>query len=89
MDEASEAVLALKPVTFRYKKKIDPAGTSQFGLVADGSGKGKFRPSGARQRRQTLHRPLRRGQRDVAQRVSQRASQERGAGSDNHRTEGE
>jgi hypothetical protein len=35
MDEASEAVFALKPVTFRYKKDIDPAGTSQFGLVAE------------------------------------------------------
>jgi hypothetical protein len=35
MDEASEALFALKPVTFRYKKDIDPAGTSQFGLVAE------------------------------------------------------
>jgi hypothetical protein len=35
MEEASEAVLALKPVTFRYKKEIDPAGTTQFGLVAE------------------------------------------------------
>jgi Chaperone of endosialidase len=35
MDEASEAVFALKPVTFRYKKDIDPAGTSQFGLAAE------------------------------------------------------
>jgi Chaperone of endosialidase len=35
MDKASEAILALKPVTFRYKKEIDPAGTSQFGLVAE------------------------------------------------------
>jgi hypothetical protein len=35
MDKASEALLALKPVTFRYKKEIDPAGTSQFGLVAE------------------------------------------------------
>ena len=24
MDKASETVLALKPVTFRYKKEIDP-----------------------------------------------------------------
>jgi hypothetical protein len=24
MDKASEALLALKPVTFRYKKEIDP-----------------------------------------------------------------
>ena len=35
MDQASELVFALKPVIFRYKKEIDPAGTSQFGLVAE------------------------------------------------------
>jgi hypothetical protein len=35
MDKASEAILALKPVMFRYKKEIDPAGTQQFGLVAE------------------------------------------------------
>ena len=35
MEEASEALFALKPVTFRYKKEIDAAGTSQFGLVAE------------------------------------------------------
>jgi hypothetical protein len=35
MEKASEVVFALKPVAFRYKKEIDPAGTSQFGLVAE------------------------------------------------------
>ena len=35
MDKASEALFSLKPVTFRYKKEIDPAGTPQFGLVAE------------------------------------------------------
>jgi hypothetical protein len=35
MDKASEALLSLKPVTFRYKKEIDPAGRPQFGLVAE------------------------------------------------------
>jgi hypothetical protein len=35
MDKASEAILALRPVTFRYKKEIDAAGTSQFELVAE------------------------------------------------------
>jgi hypothetical protein len=35
MDKASEALFSLKPVSFRYKKDIDPAGTSQFGLVAE------------------------------------------------------
>ena len=35
MDKASEALLALKPVTFRYKKGIDPKGIPQFGLIAE------------------------------------------------------
>jgi hypothetical protein len=35
MNKASEAILALKPVTFRYKPEIDSTGTPQFGLVAE------------------------------------------------------
>jgi hypothetical protein len=35
MDKASEAILSLRPVTFRYKKNIDPKGAPQFGLVAE------------------------------------------------------
>src|SRR5262249_60466491 len=35
MDRASEAILALKPVTFRYKHELDPDGILQFGLVAE------------------------------------------------------
>jgi hypothetical protein len=35
MERASEALFALKPVTFRYKKQIDPVAISQFGLVAE------------------------------------------------------
>ena len=35
MDKASETILALKPVTFRYKHDLDPAGIPQFGLVAE------------------------------------------------------
>jgi hypothetical protein len=35
MDKASEAILALKPVTFHYKKELDPEGVPQFGLVAE------------------------------------------------------
>ena len=35
MDKASEAILSLRPVTFRYKKNIDPRGVPQFGLVAE------------------------------------------------------
>jgi Chaperone of endosialidase len=32
---ASEAILALNPVSFRYKKEIDPQGISQFGLIPE------------------------------------------------------
>lgn len=35
MDKASEAILALKPVTFRYKHEIDSKRIPQFGLVAE------------------------------------------------------
>ena len=35
MDKASEAILSLKPVTFRYKPDLDPDGIPQFGLVAE------------------------------------------------------
>ena len=35
MDKSSDAILALQPVTFRYKKELDPAGIPQFGLVAE------------------------------------------------------
>jgi hypothetical protein len=35
MDKASEAILALRPVTFRYKPELDPKGIRQFGLVAE------------------------------------------------------
>jgi Chaperone of endosialidase len=35
MERASEAIFALKPVTFHYKKEVDPEGIPQFGLVAE------------------------------------------------------
>jgi hypothetical protein len=35
MAKASEAILSLKPVTFRYKHDLDPDGIPQFGLVAE------------------------------------------------------
>src|SRR5207245_2090914 len=35
MDKASEAILALQPITFRYKHELDPEGIPQFGLVAE------------------------------------------------------
>jgi Chaperone of endosialidase len=35
MGNASEAILALQPVTFHYKRELDPQGIPQFGLVAE------------------------------------------------------
>ena len=35
MNKSSEVLLALKPVTFRYKKELDAGGAAQFGLVAE------------------------------------------------------
>jgi hypothetical protein len=35
MGDASETILALKPVTFRYKQELDPEGIPQFGLMAE------------------------------------------------------
>ena len=35
MDSVSEAILAVEPVTFRYKKELDATGMPQFGLVAE------------------------------------------------------
>ena len=35
MDKASEAILALQPVTYRYKKQLDPQDIQQFGLIAE------------------------------------------------------
>ena len=35
MDKASETLFALKPVTFRYKKAVDPSQALSFGLIAE------------------------------------------------------
>ena len=35
MSAASEALLALRPVTFHYKPELDKTGIPQFGLVAE------------------------------------------------------
>jgi hypothetical protein len=35
MGKASEAILAFKPVSFRYRKEIDPQGIPEFGLIAE------------------------------------------------------
>ena len=35
MDKASEVLFALKPVSFRYKKEVDPTRSLSFGLIAE------------------------------------------------------
>jgi len=35
MAEASEAILSLRPVTFRYKKQVDPTRSLSFGLIPE------------------------------------------------------
>jgi Chaperone of endosialidase len=35
MDKASEVIFSLQPVTFHYKKDLDPEAVPQFGLVAE------------------------------------------------------
>jgi Chaperone of endosialidase len=35
MEQASQTLFALKPVTFRYKKEVDPSQSLSFGLIAE------------------------------------------------------
>jgi len=35
MGDVSSKLLKLRPVTFRYKKELDPSGTLQYGLIAE------------------------------------------------------
>ena len=35
MDNASEGIYCLRPVSFRYKPEIDPTGVQQYGLIAE------------------------------------------------------
>ncbi len=35
MEKASEALLKLEPVSFRYQEELDPNGVRQFGLIAE------------------------------------------------------
>ena len=35
MDKVSESILALRPVTFRYREALDPNKVPQFGLIAE------------------------------------------------------
>ena len=80
MDSASEAILALKPVTFHYK--TGKTGTPQFGLIVEEVAEINPDLLGVRRERRDLHRPLRSGERDAIKRVSQRTPQGAGAGSD-------
>ena len=65
MDNASEAILKLQPVTFRYKKELDPAGIPQFGLVAEQVAKVDSDLVARDEGRQAVYRPLRGGERDA------------------------
>ena len=93
MEKASEALLALKPVTFRYKKDIDPAGKSQFGLVAEEVE--KVIPDLVVRDKEGEPYSVRydAGQRDAAQRVPQRARKveglRRGSDGGNSQSNGE
>jgi hypothetical protein len=86
MDKASESILTLKPVTFHYKKELDPEGIPQFGLVAEEVE--KVNPDlVARDAKGEIYTVLRSGfERDVVERVPQRAPRSAGAGSDHHPT---
>ena len=73
MNNASEAILALRPVTFRYKKNIDPDRVPQFGLVAEEVA--KVNPDLVARDERARYTPCgTSGERDVAQRVPERAS---------------
>ena len=55
MDKASEAIFSLQPVTFRYKKALDPAAQPAVRSCRRTSGKGRSRSGGARCGGQALH----------------------------------
>ena len=59
MDQASEAILKLKPVTFHYKNRDDKNDlTPQFGLIAEDVERGKSRSGRIRQGWPALDRAL-------------------------------
>jgi hypothetical protein len=73
MDKASEAILALKPVTFCYKKELDRDKIPQFGLIAEEVEKVDPGLVARDEEGKNYERSLRSGKRDVVERVSQRA----------------
>ena len=48
MADASDVLLSLQPVSFRYKPELDPKGTPQFGLIAEEVARVGSRPGAAR-----------------------------------------
>ena len=74
MGKASEAILGLKPVTFHYKSDRY-RGTPQFGLIAEEVAKVNPDLVVRDEDGESLHRSLRSGERDVAQRVPESTSQ--------------
>ena len=83
MNDASEALLALKPVTFRYKKEIDPQGIPQFGLVAEEVA--KVNPKLVVRDKEGKVNTVRyeADECDAAERIPQGAQESRGAGDQN------
>ena len=69
----AKAILSLRPVSFRYKKEIDPTRSLSFGLIAEEVA--KVDPDLVTPDRDGKPETVRyeAGQRDVAQRISQRA----------------
>ena len=67
MGNASEALLALRPVTFHYKPELDKTGIPQFGLVAEEVAKVNPDLVTHDAKGELQHGPLRSGERDVAQ----------------------
>ena len=85
MDKASETILALTPVTFRYKKELDAEATPQFGLVAEEVEKVNSDLAVRDEQGQPFS-VLGGGERDVTQRVPERTQQSCGTRSDDHET---
>ena len=71
MEKASEVILSLRPVTFHYK--TDTTGTPQFGLIAEEVAKVNPALVLADKEGKPYTGTLRSSERDVAQRVPQRA----------------
>src|SRR5438552_3301248 len=84
VDTASGSILALRPVTFHYKS--DTKGIPQFGLIAEKVATVNRVLVLPNKQGETLHHALRRGERDVAQRVSQSKPQNAGIRIDSRKT---